>query len=118
MIKKIALVSLIGGIVSCIIAKFNDTLHKHQYTQKDYTKKFINGYLISFVVLFTYLKFIDKKLANSSNISSQQGGLINNQNRNVIKNLETTNTNNSNFNYFRPKINKSKLDFRNGTPNF
>ena len=118
MIKKIALVSLIGGVVSCMIAKFNDTLHNHQYTRKDYTKKFINGYLISFIVLFTYLKFINKKQINSSNIHSQQGGLINNQSKNIIKNHETTNTNTSNFDYFKPKIEKSKLDFRNGTPNF
>ena len=43
MYKQIALYSLTGGISACIIAKFNDTLHNHQYTRKDYTKKFCNS---------------------------------------------------------------------------
>ena len=124
MYKQIALYSLTGGISACIIAKFNDTLHNHQYTRKDYTKKFINGYLVAFITLLTYEYVANGKGYNSGIIKvSQSGGsLINNTNQinsNLNSNLNSNNgSNNLNFDYFTPKFDKSKLNFNNGTPNF
>lgn len=129
MYKQIAIYSLTGGISACIIAKFNDTLHNHQYTRKDYTKKFINGYLVAFVTLLTYEYVANGKRYNSGIIKGSQSGgsLINNTNQinanqissNLNSNLNNNNgSNNSNFDYFTPKFDKSKLNFNNGTPNF
>ena len=134
MYKQIALYSLTGGVSACIIAKFNDTLHNHQYTRKDYTKKFINGYLVAFVTLLTYEYVANGKGYNSGIIKSSQSGgsLINNTNQintnqinsnQVNSSLNSSLNNNngsnkSNFDYFTPKFDKSKLNFNNGTPNF
>ena len=125
MYKKIALYSLTGGISACIIAKFNDNLHNYQYTRKDYTKKFINGYLVAFITLLIYEYITNGNKINLGIIKSGQYGgssLINNTNQ-INTNLNThlndnVNNTNTNFDYFKPKFDKSKLNFNNGIPNF
>lgn len=128
MYKKIALFSLLGGLISCLIAKFNDILHQLKYTRKDYTKKFINGYLISFITILLYEKIFNSK--NNIFPNSQLGGLFkkkteniksnnsNNNNTNIINTNNLSSESSSNFEYFKPSIKKSKLNFNNGTPSF
>ena len=124
MYKKTALFSLVGGLISCLIAKFNDILHQLKYTRKDYTKKFINGYIISFITILLYEKIFNSK--NNIFPNSQLGGFLKKKNQNIETNNNTNiiNTNNSssesssNYDYFKPSINKSKLNFNNGTPSF